>query len=209
MQKKERYHRALSDQDSVSAPPAPTWWGYFKAAANPLVILPRHPSFSKMTFLTSSSWFTSPMGILQFHKYFSFHLRCAGGMIVPSPLPLSLHQVLWKLIPWSARTLSFLLAVLYPASDAPVVVKPFTVKRSPKTWATSATLSEFYVWSTATLQSLVEKGGKHFEFKCQKRIKVKFLTNQNNKKNLWTGEIESVEIFSPPSFFLSHFFLGV
>jgi hypothetical protein len=38
--------------------------------------------------------FISPMGILQFHKYFSFPLRCAGGIIVPSPLPLSLQQVL-------------------------------------------------------------------------------------------------------------------
>ncbi len=33
MQEKERYNIALSDQDSVSAPPAPTWWGYFKADA--------------------------------------------------------------------------------------------------------------------------------------------------------------------------------
>ncbi len=33
------------------------------------------------------------------------------ALVLASFLPLSLHQVRWKLIPWSAHTLSFLLAV--------------------------------------------------------------------------------------------------
>ena len=38
-----------------------------------------------------------------------------------------------------------------------------------------------------------------------KKNKTEFLTNKKDNKNLWTREKESVEIFSPSHFFLSHF----
>jgi hypothetical protein len=42
-------------------------------------------------------------------------------------LPLSLHQVRKKKIPFKALTLSFLVACVYPTKGVPVVMKSFTV----------------------------------------------------------------------------------
>ena len=37
--------------------------------------------------------------------------------------------------------------------------------------------------------------------RIKKKQKIEFLSNQNNNKNLWSGEKESVGVFLPPSFF--------
>ncbi len=129
----------MLDQDADSTPPAPTWWGNFKAAAKILEALHKHPFASNPTFLTSRSRSNSSIGSLHFHKYFSNPLRCFGGTVVATPLPLSLHYVLRKATPLRASSLSFFDACRYPTSVALRVINPFTVKRSWSTWLISAT----------------------------------------------------------------------
>ncbi len=133
-------------EDADSSPPAPTWRGNLKGAARILEALHKHPFASSLTFLANRSWSNSLTGSLHFHKYFSNPLRCFGGTVIASPLPLSLHQVLRKTNPLRASSLSFFDAWRYPSNVASRVMKPFTVKRSLHTlllhsWLINSTLS--------------------------------------------------------------------
>ncbi len=138
-QKTEGVRGSMLDQDADSSPPAPTWWGNLRAAAKILESLHKNPFASNPTFLTNRSWFNSSIGSLHFHKYYSNPLRCFGGTVVATPLPLSLHQVLRKATLLRASSLSFFDAWRYPFNVASSVMKPFTVKWSCRTWLTSAT----------------------------------------------------------------------
>ncbi len=116
-----------------------SWWGKFHAAPRFLEALQKHPLASNPTFLTSRCWSYSSIGSLHFHKYFSNLLRCLGGTVVATPMPLSLHQVLRKGVPLRASTLISFDACRWLAKRIPVVMKPFTVKWSSGTWLISAT----------------------------------------------------------------------
>ncbi len=106
------------------------WCENLKVAARSLEALHKHPSASNPTFLTNRSWSNSLIGSLHFHKYFSNPLRCFGGTVVASPLPLSLHQVLRKATFFRASNLCFFDAWRYPTMVASRVMKPLTTKRS-------------------------------------------------------------------------------
>ena len=143
LRNKERENRSSLDHDADSSPPAPTWCGNRKAAARILEALHKHPSASNPTFLTNRSWSNSLIGSLHFHKYCSNPLRCFGGTVVASPLPLSLHQVLRNATFLRASSLCFFDAWRYPVMVASRVMNPLTTKRSCSSWLTSATYQSF------------------------------------------------------------------
>jgi hypothetical protein len=139
-QKRERVRRSMLDHDADSSPPAPTWCGNLKVAAKILeacISIHLHP-IQRSSPAEADPTHNSSIGSLQFHKFFSNPLRCFGGTVVATPLPLSLHLVLRKATPLRASSLRFFGAWRYASNVASCEMYPFTVKRSCSTLSESS-----------------------------------------------------------------------